>query len=211
MKKERELLLQQKRQLQQQEEVGKKPIQTTKKVEFKETPEIPSSVKETESQDRKTQREQELERKEAYLKELEEELYKKEESLRVKIAENPSAKSEVKKVDITHFSKPFINTFSGTDPLLKNESPFETWKLEVECMKKNAVYPDFVVTQVIGNSLKGHARNILFTMSSTATSQEIIDKLEGIFGDVACGESIMQDFYTATQNESESVMLWGLR
>ena len=93
----------------------------------------------------------------------------------------------------------------------KNESPFETWKLEVECMKKNAVYPDFVVTQVIRNSFKGHARNVLFTISSTATSQEIIDKLEGIFGDVACRESIMQDFYTATQNESESVMLWGLR
>ena len=52
-------------------------------------------------------------------------------------------------------------------------------------MKKNPAYPDFVVTQVIRNSLKGHAHNVLFTMSSTATSQQIIDKLEGVFGVVA--------------------------
>ena len=75
----------------------------------------------------KTQRELELDRKESYLKQLEEELDKKEESIRVKIAENPSTKSGQndadKKVDVTHFSKPYINTFSVTDPLPKNESP----------------------------------------------------------------------------------------
>ena len=68
-----------------------------------------------------------------------------------------------------------------------------------------------MLTQLIRNSLKGHARNVLFTMSSTASSEEIIDKLDGIFGDVACGESVMQEFYTAALRENESVKLWGLR
>ena len=55
----------------------------------------------------KTQREVELDRKESYLKQLEEEQNRKEESLRARILENSSANSvpveTVNKVDVTHF------------------------------------------------------------------------------------------------------------
>ena len=184
LKNERELLLQRQCQLQQQKAKEEKPIQSAKKVEFRDKYQIEESVKFVETTEPKTQREVELDRKESYLKQLGEELNRKEESLRARVLETPSANSvpveTVKKVDVTHFIKSYIHTFSGTVPLPKNESSFETWKLEIECLKKTQAYLDFVITQAIRNSLKGHARNVLFTMSSTATSQNIIDKLESI-------------------------------
>ena len=94
------------------------------------------------------------------------------------------------------------------EPTPKNESSFEVWKLETECLIRSGMYPDYIVTQSIRNSLKGHARQTLVTLGPTATSQEIINKLESVFGNVAIGESVIQEFYTASQN-AERVLQCG--
>ena len=39
----------------------------------------------------------------------------------------------------------------------------------------------------------------------------MLSRLEGVFGNVATGESILQEFYTASQKADESVTAWGLR
>ena len=44
-----------------------------------------------------------------------------------------------------------------------------------------------------------------------ASSQEMIDKLTSVFGNVASGQSIMQEFYPAVQQPEESVTMWSLR
>ena len=49
------------------------------------------------------------------------------------------------------------------------------------------------------------------TLGHKATSQEIIDKLESVFGNVATGATVLQEFYTASQRADESVTLWGIR
>ena len=104
-------------------------------------------------------RKSELDRKEAYLMQLEADLLKKEKEIRDKICLAPSvehktlkdidevndqaeksvdtgsAKAEVKAVsnpELTHFIKPYISQFSGVDPIPKNKSSFEAWKLEIE-------------------------------------------------------------------------------
>ena len=38
-----------------------------------------------------------------------------------------------------------------------------------------------------------------------------MDKLERTFGNVASGQTVLQEFYTAEQKENESVTLWGIR
>ena len=38
-----------------------------------------------------------------------------------------------------------------------------------------------------------------------------MDKLDGVFGNVAKGQSMLKEFYTAAQMESETVTAWGLR
>ena len=48
-------------------------------------------------------------------------------------------------------------------------------------------------------------------MGTSANIQDILDRLEGVFGNVASGESALEEFYTASQKQDESVAAWGLR
>ena len=120
LRSEKEFLLQQLQQLQQQE-CDKTKEKSTKKVVFEEPLET--------AKERKSPRELELDRKENYLRKLEEELRKREESISAKAAAYSGQREIDRKVDVTHLSKAFINTFPGIEPLPKNESSFETWKL----------------------------------------------------------------------------------
>ena len=67
------------------------------------------------------------------------------------------------------------------------------------------------MNQALRNSLKGQARRVLFTLGPGATIEQIIHKLERTFGNVASGQTVLQEFYTAEQRENESVTLWGIR
>ena len=177
-------------------------------------------------------RQEDLKKKELYLKKLEQELLggdnhqkyeaKREAETDVKYYMNPGGDSSEKletkkeaetktKADVTHFLKPYLTQFSGTEPVPKNESSFEDWKAETQCLIKSKVYPDYIVSQAIRNSLKGQARKALSTLDPLTNSDGIISKLESLFGNVASGLSILQEFFTAAQNSDETVTMWGLR
>ena len=183
-------------------------------------------------------RKSELDRKDAYLMQLEADLLKKEKEIREKICLAPSvehktlkdidevkgqaeksvdtgsAKAEVKgvsKPELTHFIKPYISQFSGVDPIPKNESSFEAWKLEIESLRRSNIFPEYLITQSIRNSLRPPARNTLLTLKPLASSNNILVKLDNVFGNVASGQSILQEFYTAVQQPEESVTMWSLR
>ena len=177
-------------------------------------------------------RQEELKKKEVYLKKLEQEVLggdnhqkcetKREAETDVTYYMNPGGDSYEKletkkeaetktKADVTHFLKPYLTQFSGTEPVPKNESSFEDWKAETQCLIKSKVYPDYIVSQAIRNSLKGQARKALSTLDPLTNSDGIISKLESLFGNVASGLSILQEFFTAVQNSDETVTMWGLR
>lgn len=59
--------------------------------------------------------------------------------------------------------------------------------------------------------MKGQARKALATLDPLTNSDGIISKLESLFGNVASGLSVLQEFFTAVQREDESVTMWGLR
>ena len=161
-------------------------------------------------------REKELSRKEEYLKKMEGELLEKEEGLRKQIQSGlPSEAIDKvtikKKAEVTHFVKPYITPFSGIEPVQKNECSFEDWKLEIQCLIQLGAYPDYIVAQCIRNSLKVPAKRAIVTLGSSVTSQELIEKLQNVFGNVASGESVLTEFYTSSQQPTESVTMWGLR
>ena len=101
--------------------------------------------------------------------------------------------------------------FSGKEPRQKNEASFEEWQYEVKCTQNEGIYPDHAIAQSIRRSLKGQAKKVLLPMGTTSSVQDILDRLESVFGNVAAGESVMQEFYTATQKQDETVTAWGLR
>ena len=94
--------------------------------------------------------------------------------------------------EISPFLKPYTNFFSGPEPTLKNESNFEEWKVEIVCLKKSGVYPEYIVNQALWNSVKGQARRVLFILGSASTTKQIMNKLERTFGKVVSGQTVLQ-------------------
>ena len=180
--------------------------------------------------DAQSSRREELDKREAYLKQLDAVLLRKEEEIRAKISNAPAEKtvepavktqgatgsvkpepSSSARPEFTYLNKPYISQFSGVEPTPKNESTFEAWRLKIESLRSPNMFPEYMVTQSIRNSLKVPARNTLLTLGPRASSEEILHKLESVFGNVASGQSIMQEFYTAVQQPDENVTMWSLR
>ena len=107
--------------------------------------------------------------------------------------------------------KPYIGTFSGTEPRPKNESSFDDWGVDVETLIASKKYSDFVISQTIRKSLRVPAKRALLAMSTTASSRDIISRLENVYGNVACGQAVVQEFYTAVQSAEENVAEWAVR
>ena len=110
-----------------------------------------------------------------------------------------------------HIGKAYVSPFSGTQPTPKHENTFEVWRLEVKSLMSRGCYSDIAIVQAIWKSLRGQARNVLFTLGSSAKAVDILERLESVYGNVASGEAVLQEFYTVHQEEEESVTDWGLR
>ena len=104
--------------------------------------------------------------------------------------------------------RPRIPIFSGDQ---KGETTFEVWKFEVKCIIREGNYLDVVILQSICNSLKGPARNLLLTLSENATPLQILDKLEGVFGNVYSSEALLQMFYMEKQQSNQTVADYGMK
>ena len=173
--------------------------------------------------DAQSSRREELDKREAYLKQLEADLLRKEEEIRAKISNAPAEKAvepaektqgatgSVKPEPSSSARPEFTYLNSGVEPTPKNESTFKSWRLEIESLRSSNMFPEYMVTQSIRNSLKVPARSTLLTLGPRASSEEILHKLESVFGNVASGQSIMQEFYTAVQQPDENVTMWSLR
>jgi hypothetical protein len=101
------------------------------------------------------------------------------------------------------YGKPKIPQFDGSD--------FTLWKIEVECIIHSKMYPEQLISQTIRNSLKGQCRKILLTIRPTASSTEILKKLEDIYGTTQTEDAILQDFFNAKQEDKECTSDWALR
>ena len=111
----------------------------------------------------------------------------------------------------SQFLYPKFSPFSGEDPKPKTEATFEEWKYEVNCIVQDGDHSNATIAQAIRKSLRGQAKRVLLPLGTMADIREIMNKLEGVFGNVATGESVLQEFYMASQREGETVAAWGLR
>ncbi|MEW8545075.1 MAG: hypothetical protein AB2693_16240, partial [Candidatus Thiodiazotropha sp.] len=123
-------------------------------------------------------------------------------------------KTELKEKKATYentYLYPKITQFSGEEPKQKNEASYEEWKYEVNCLRKEGDHSESVIAQAIRKSLRGQAKKVLLPLGTSAKLPDIMGKLEGVFGNVATGESVLREFYTACQSQDETVAAWGLR
>ena len=109
------------------------------------------------------------------------------------------------------YSFPKLSPFSGDEIRSKNVASYEEWKYEVDCLMQDGSYKESQLGQAIRKSLRSQAKRVVMPLGASASVSEIMKKLESVFGSVATRESIMREFYTATQQQEESVTAWGLR
>ncbi|CAC5373223.1 unnamed protein product [Mytilus coruscus] len=102
---------------------------------------------------------------------------------------------------------PRISTFTGDDT---NAAKYDIWRYEVLCLVKNR-YTHETIKMAIRKSLKGNAAVIPMRSGVDATLDDIIDRMDSIFGSVFPVEALLGQFYTARQREDEDVASWGCR
>lgn len=110
-----------------------------------------------------------------------------------------------------NFHFPKLPIFSGLEVPQKGEVTYEVWSLEVKCLRNIQELPEYSLLQSIRNSLRGSARDVIIPLGENATVDQILDKLEGFYGIVSTGATLMQTFYNDFQKESESIVSYGTR
>ncbi len=102
--------------------------------------------------------------------------------------------------------KPKISTFSGQKD---RHCSFKQWRYDVCALARPE--PASVVMQCIRQSLKSPASDVLLNMGQNVSVNDILDKFQVTFGNVLPPEKLLEQFYTATQHQNETIMSWGCR
>ena len=102
---------------------------------------------------------------------------------------------------------PKISIFSGES----KDTPFDLWKFEVQCLVEEGKYSDEALKQAIRKSLKNDPSRIVKRLGIKSTIDDIVKKLEGIYGEIEKKETIKAEFYNAKQEANESVTSWSCR
>ncbi len=105
---------------------------------------------------------------------------------------------------------PRLSTFSG-EAGSKTDASFDLWRYEVTCILEGQLHPEESIRQAIRRSLKGQAARVAMHLGPTADSEDILGKLEGVYGSVEVGQALLSEFYAARQKKGEDVVSWGCR
>ena len=126
-----------------------------------------------------------------------------------KLEEYIKLKSPTVTVSTSH---PRISIFYGdTEKLVKGECLYDQWRYEVRSLLMEKSYPPEVILQAIRKSVKGEASRVIMRLSPKAGIPEILTKFDSVYGVVESKESLLAEFYSAKQKESENIREWSCR
>ena len=110
-----------------------------------------------------------------------------------------------------HVPIPKLNFFSGEEPIPKGETSYREWRYEVSCYLQDPEMQEHTIISAIRRSLRGTAKSIVIPLGEKATVDELLQKLDTLFGDISTNEMIMQEFFNSYQKEYETVAVFGCR
>lgn len=119
----------------------------------------------------------------------------------------PDVKQMVTSTVVTH--NPRVSNFSGSTK--GDHVSYDVWKYEVTSLLEEAVHSREAVTVAVRKSLKGEAANIAMHLGVKSTLDVLMDKLDGFFGTVEQSESLLAQFYSSSQRDTEDVASWACR
>ncbi|VDI70610.1 Hypothetical predicted protein [Mytilus galloprovincialis] len=103
---------------------------------------------------------------------------------------------------------PKLPIFSGDDK--GDDVSYDLWRYQVACLIKEN-YRHEIISQAIRRSVHGEASRIVMRLGVEATVDDVIDRMDCIFGSVDVKEVLLAQFYTACQGADEDVSSWGCR
>ncbi|XP_063438199.1 uncharacterized protein LOC134719148 [Mytilus trossulus] len=103
---------------------------------------------------------------------------------------------------------PKLPIFSGDDK--GDDVSYDLWRYQVACLIKEN-YRHEIIAQAIRRSVHGEASRIVMRLGVEATVDDVIDRMDCIFGSVDVKEVLLAQFYTACQGADEDVSSWGCR
>lgn len=106
---------------------------------------------------------------------------------------------------------PKISMFSGCPQVPNGEVSFDQWIYEVKMLQRDGVYKDHAIFQAVRRSLRGEAGKTAMRLGSSATLQQVLDKLVSNYGNIAAAEDLLAKFYSAKQTDTEDVTSWAGR
>ena len=65
--------------------------------------------------------------------------------------------------------------------------------------------------KAIRRSLRGDAGKVAMRLGPEANVDDILDKMESVFGSLERGEKVLEEFYSSTQRKDEDSMAWSCR
>jgi len=157
-------------------------------------------VKDTRSKESK-----EIERK---IKELETQKEKLE-AQKATLVHSPADKWDRNVVNDSLSVKLNLTSFSGKEPVPRNEASYEEFKIEFESVSQ--IYSEQVLRQALRKCLKEQARKTMWHLGSNASVKDIMKALENTFGNIASEDILLSKFLLAEQKADESIIEWGLR
>ncbi|VDH97527.1 Hypothetical predicted protein [Mytilus galloprovincialis] len=119
----------------------------------------------------------------------------------------PPPREKSSKVVMTH--PPRISNFSGNEPK-SGDTTYELWKQEVKLLMKQS-YEKEAILNAVRRSLRGEAGYAAMRLDLDASVEEVIHKLDSIYGNVDKKEELLAEFYGSRQKEDETVTSWSCR
>ena len=109
---------------------------------------------------------------------------------------------------LTLHNSPRLPVFAGT-PSKKDDASYDLWRYEVVSLLRG--HGEDSTMEAIRRSLRGEAARAAMHLGPLATAQQILRKFDSIYGQIDLQEDLLASFYSAKQEEGESVSEWGCR
>jgi hypothetical protein len=114
---------------------------------------------------------------------------------------SPPSSASVPVINISN-RKPWLSKFGSGEG-------YELWRHQLMCLRPHYSAQD--VADVIRSSLHGKAGELLITLGPSASVDDIVAKLDSVFGQVDDDTDVKAAFYSARQGQRESVADWSCR
>ena len=104
-----------------------------------------------------------------------------------------------------------LPVFNGSKDPKGDNTTYRQWRFYVKCLIEDDDMTPSNIMKAIRKSLKGKAANHLVDMGERVTPEDVILKLDSIYGIVATSQLLLQDLFRAEQEDTEDVADWGCR